>query len=256
MKTALVGHTGFVGSCLAAQKSFECYFNSSNFKEMKSQSFDLVICAGISATKWLANKNPDEDLEKIKRLLDILDSIQVKKFIHISTIDVYQRPINVDESSIMPQEQNHAYGRNRAFVETFVNERFSDHHIIRLPGLFGVGLKKNIIYDLIYNNCIEAINAHSVFQFYNLERLYSDIKVTVKNELKLLNLVTEPIQVKEILKRFFPNVQVHEQDSAPAVYDMRSLYAKFWKPAGNYMYSKEEVLSDLGKFIVTSEQMR
>ena len=58
MKTGLIGYTGFVGSNLSEQKSFSEYFNSSNIEKIKNHEFDMLICAGLSGTKYKINKKP------------------------------------------------------------------------------------------------------------------------------------------------------------------------------------------------------
>jgi hypothetical protein len=62
---ALVGYTGFVGSNFMQQHSFTSLFNSKNINEIADQQFNLLVCAGVSAVKWLANQEPENDL-KIK----------------------------------------------------------------------------------------------------------------------------------------------------------------------------------------------
>jgi len=59
MRNALIGYTEFVGSNLNQQYTFDHSFNFSNFMEMDGQHFDLLVCAGISAVKWLVNKEPE-----------------------------------------------------------------------------------------------------------------------------------------------------------------------------------------------------
>jgi hypothetical protein len=42
------------------------------------------------------------------------------------------------------------YGRNRARLEAWVRQHYPGRHlIIRLPGILGHGMKKNIVFDLI-----------------------------------------------------------------------------------------------------------
>ena len=42
------------------------------------------------------------------------------------------------------------YGRNRARLESWVRATFPESHlVVRLPGIFGPGMKKNIIFDLV-----------------------------------------------------------------------------------------------------------
>ena len=84
MNNALIGYTGFVGSNLAEQAPFEHLYNSKNIEEMNGEHFDTVVCAGVSAVKWLANKEPENDRANIAKLEATLASIKAKKFILIS----------------------------------------------------------------------------------------------------------------------------------------------------------------------------
>ena len=56
----------------------------------------------------------------------------------------------MNERTIINPKKNDDYGRNRYYVEKFVNSHFANCTIIRLPSLFGKGLKKNFIYDLLH----------------------------------------------------------------------------------------------------------
>ncbi len=151
MRNALIGYTGFVGNNINKQNRFDFQFNSSNINDIKNKDFDLVVCAGITANKWWSNRNPQEDLFNIKKLLDILKTVKAKQFVLISTIDVFSQPVNADELSDIDQDKILPYGKNRFFVEEFVRKNFSKNLIVRLPGLFGDGLRKNFIFDLINN---------------------------------------------------------------------------------------------------------
>jgi len=146
---ALIGHTGFVGSNIASQANFEKCYNSKNIHEIENSKFDLVVCAGVSAVKWYANKHPEEDLERINSLIAHLKTVKAKRFVLISTIDVYEDPVGVTEDTFPIVEQQDAYGQNRYYLEKWVASYFDTHHIIRLPALFGTGLKKNFIYDML-----------------------------------------------------------------------------------------------------------
>ncbi len=150
MKTALIGYTGFVGSNLALQYDFTDYYNSKNIQDIAGKSYDLCICAGVKAQKWVANQQPDQDLSDVQALIDQLTKANIKRFVLISTIDVYPNPINVDEDTFIDKENHHPYGLNRLFLEEWVANHYPKHHIIRLPGLFGQNIKKNFIHDILY----------------------------------------------------------------------------------------------------------
>lgn len=147
---ALIGHTGFVGRHLSEQHQFDVHYNSKNSDEMLGQEFDLLVCSGIRAEKWLANRQPEKDWAGIEGLLEKLKKVSAKQVVLISTIDVYPTPVEVDEDSLIDPETCHVYGKHRLLAEQAFEQQFDNLLIIRLPALFGRGLKKNFIYDLIH----------------------------------------------------------------------------------------------------------
>ncbi|MBS5316737.1 MAG: NAD(P)-dependent oxidoreductase [Clostridiales bacterium] len=146
---ALIGYTGFVGTNLM-DKGYNHLYNSKNIYQIAGNKYDTIVCAGIRAEKFLANKYPEQDLEAIQQLIDILKQVECKKFVLISTIDIYKNPIGVDETTPIELKNLHPYGRNRYYMEEFVRNHYKDYLIVRLPALFGKGLKKNFIYDMIH----------------------------------------------------------------------------------------------------------
>jgi hypothetical protein len=149
MKKALIGYTGFVGSNINLSTYFDFQFNSKNIELILEKKYGLVISAGVRAEKFLANKYPENDLNGINELTNILKDLKTKKFVLISTIDVYDNPVDVDENTIIDKSKCQPYGLNRIYLEEFVKENFLDYLIVRLPALYGRGLKKNFIYDMM-----------------------------------------------------------------------------------------------------------
>lgn len=150
MITALVGYTGFVGSNLNRSYNFTHKYNTKNIDESYNLQPDLLVYAGVKATKFLANSNPAKDMENIHQAFDNIQKIKPKKLVLISTIDVYKKPIRVDENTIIQCDKLHPYGVNRYFLEQCVRKEYPNSLIIRLPGLFGENLQKNFIYDFIH----------------------------------------------------------------------------------------------------------
>lgn len=257
MKTALIGYTGFVGSNILDQHPFDETYNSKNFRDMRGREFGEVVCAGISAVKWLANKNPVEDKQKIRELEDILSTIKAERFILISTIDVYPGILGEDESYDCAAVPNNAYGTHRLEFEQFCKEKFADCYIIRLPGLFGRGLKKNVIFDLLNHNCLEMINPESSFQYYDLSNIWSDIVKVVSSGTHLVNLFTEPVATRDIIDRFFAGetfVNLASNASPETHYALKSRYDALWGGSDGYIYDKEHVLAQMGAFIEQSRK--
>lgn len=145
----LVGYTGFVGSNLKEQHHFDGLFNSKNIEEAFGKNPNLLVYSGVPAQKFIANSNPEQDFKTIKDAIENIKKINPKKIVLISTIDVYKKPVGVNEDAEIISEDLEAYGKNRFYLENWVKENFNEYLIVHLPGLYGKNIKKNFIYDLI-----------------------------------------------------------------------------------------------------------
>jgi len=254
MSIALIGHTGFVGSNLLAQRCYDALYRSSDIEAIRGGDFEHIACAGVQAMKWWANLHPEEDQAGIARLLGPLSEARAQRFTLISTIDVYPAPREVDEDSVIDLQGHHAYGLHRLEVEAWIRERFPKVLIVRLPGLFGPGIKKNVIFDMLHDNDLNKVHPGGVFQYYDLRRLADDIDRAWSLGIGLLNVSTEPLGTGEIRDRFFPDKGLGASGPAPAGYDMRSKHAPAWGGADGYLYGKQQVLADLGEWLAEEKQ--
>ena len=143
----LVGYTGFVGGNLAAAADFDGLYNSKNIEEAFGTKPDILYYAGVPAEKFIANKFPEEDEKIVRNAMDNIRKIDPKRVVLISTVDVYRDPFHATEETLAAGQG--AYGKNRRLLECYVEDYFPEHLIIRLPGLFGKGIKKNFIFDYI-----------------------------------------------------------------------------------------------------------
>ncbi len=249
MSSALIGYTGFVGSNLLARRSYDSLYRSTDINEIRRKSFEHVICSGVQARKWWANLHPEEDRAGITRLREPLSEVRTKRFTLISTIDVYPVPRGVDEDSLIDREGHHAYGLHRLEFEDWVRGYFPQVVILRLPGLFGSGIKKNVIFDLLHNNDLQKIHPSGVFQYYDLRHLADDIDRAWQLGLPLLNLSCAPLGTCEIRDRFFPGKELGGTGPAPTGYDMLSKYAAAWNGTAGYLYPKDSIVSSLRQWL-------
>lgn len=242
MEDALIGYTGFVGSTLLRQHTFGYKLRSTNMSEINGQEFNLIVCAAAPAQKWIANQNPVADRDNISNLISSLSKVRCSKFILISTVDVFKDPVGVNEASNVDEDGLHPYGFNRRHLEKFVEKKFSNHLIIRLPGLVGPGLRKNIIFDLLNQNNLDAIDSRGIFQFYPTANLWFDIQLALKAELKLLHLTSAPLSVNEIALAGFGKCINQSLSSPRSIYDFQSNYASLFGGENFYQYSRREVI--------------
>ena len=249
MRTALIGFTGFVGATLLRQATFDDCYNSKNIEEIVGRQYDLVVCAGAPAVKWQANQQPQEDWANLQRLMQALQHVTAATFLLISTVDVYDPPVNVDEDTVIDPGNIHPYGKHRFLLEQFVRQQFARPHIVRLPGLFGHGLKKNFIYDLMHANCLHLTHQDSAFQFYDLAQLWDHLKIVRSNAVPLINFATEPTSASE-LAAFCFGLEFHNETERPPVrYDMHTKYAALFGREAAYINSKEETLTAIRRFV-------
>jgi hypothetical protein len=146
---ALIGHTGFVGKTLCRQHRFVSHFNTSNIEAIDGRQFDTLVCAAAPGSMFSANREPDRDRSQIDALIERLDRVSARRFVLISSIAVLANFAGGDDEDTQAFQEHLAYGRHRRLLEVFCETRFSNCVVVRLPALFGPGLRKNFIFDLL-----------------------------------------------------------------------------------------------------------
>lgn len=207
---------------------------------------DTLIIAAPGARKYEINQNPVPDRENILKLLSqIAHCLRPSRVILFSTIDVYKHPLNVDEDVEISTDLT--YGGNRALFEIELQKLVPTLLVRRLPGLFGSGLRKNLIFDLVNSRHDQLSNysPDSIFQYIHIEEA---IKLSLNPSFALceiLNVVTPPVQVSEFadlpmnseLERFEYNVLTK--------FDPR-----------NYFFERSEVIKSIQNFIHKEKNAR
>ena len=245
----LIGHTGFVGRNLAGARTFATTVNSRTIHEVAGRSFGLVVCAAPHAKKWWANQNPERDRALIDTLKDSLSRMEADHFVLLSTIDVFPRTHDIDDGFEGPWEPNHAYGLNRRSLEEFVTAHFPASTIVRLPGLFGSGLEKNVFFDLKNARLLDTIQPASRFQWYDVGELGADLARIVEAEVGLIVLATEPVATGDIVECFFPHLSVGANAGASVAYDVRTLHDSLFGRDDGYVRGRDDVLASMRRFL-------
>lgn len=148
MRDLLVGSTGFVGGNLSDSHTFEAACHSSDVLHYYNSQPELCIYAGIPSAMFLANSAPEKDLAIMWQALENIRRIRAKQLVLISTIAVYADCKGCTEDDATIREGMRPYGYHRGLLENRVREEFDNALIVRLPALYGRGLKKNFLYDL------------------------------------------------------------------------------------------------------------
>jgi nucleoside-diphosphate-sugar epimerase len=251
VKSALIGYTGFVGGNLLQQKKFDSLYNSKNISDITGNEFDLLICAGAPAEKWKINQNPELDRQNLDILKKALAKTTVKKLVLISTVDVYKNPNGMNEDDEIDTNDLHPYGLHRYELEQFASNNF-DATVVRLPGLFGDGIKKNVIFDFLTGNTpfIEKAHSESEYQYYNLDNIWKDIQTALDAGIQLVNFATEPVSTREVARVGFGIDFDNKPESVlPVRYDFRTKYADTYGGTEGYILDADSVLKGIKEFV-------
>lgn len=145
----LIGHSGFVGSHLKSQHTFNRMFNRTNADQIVGPDFETLVCAAAPGSMFEANRFPATDEARIDALIDLLSRVSARNFILVSSIAVLRDFAGQDDETTTSFQEELAYGKHRRKLEVFCQARFENCLIVRLPALFGQGLKKNFVFDLM-----------------------------------------------------------------------------------------------------------
>jgi nucleoside-diphosphate-sugar epimerase len=252
--TALIGHTGFVGGNIARTWTPDEVFNSRTIEGFRGRRFTTVVCAGAYAEKWRINQDPAPDDAGIRRLAEIVCSARIDRLVLISTVDVFPSPRAVDESTPIDPAAGQPYGRHRHWLETTLSSSI-DTIVVRLPALYGPGLKKNAIFDLVNENQVDRLNGASSFQFYDVRGLWADIQTAMTAGLRLVHPVTEPVQLGVLARDVF-EMTLRDEPKTAANYDVRTRHADVFDRAGPYLRSRAEVISSLRDYVASGAASR
>jgi len=253
-KVGIIGSSGFIGGYLSSIYKNVYRYGRENISELALDKSELIIIAAAPATKWIANAEPKKDLENIQNLINSIKCIEDKKSVLISTIDVFPSGTEFNESKNISEKHPEGYGANRAYLEIELRRLLANLSIIRLPGIFGPGLKKNLIYDLMNDRPDPQVNSKSTFQFYDVRSLPAHLALCLDLGLRTINLATEPVTVAEVYSSCF-NRSAPEFEVPELHHLMTSKYSKeLVGRSGSYILSKQEVLAGLRQWIQSAHK--
>jgi hypothetical protein len=128
-------------------------------------------------------------------------------------------------------------------LENFVEKKFENHCILRLPIVYGKNFSKNCIFDLINKHEINKLNGSDLIQIYNVANLKKDIKFVIKNKIRKLNISSKPLKLSLIAKKFF-KIELNNKKNFRTI-NIKSIYGKY----NGYFYPVNKTLRDLLTFL-------
>jgi hypothetical protein len=98
-------------------------------------------------------------------------------------------------------------------------------------------------------SALNFTDSRSIYQFYNLGRLWDDIQTALNAGMTLWHPATEPVSAGEVYEYLTGEKFVNELSGVPADYDYKTLYAEKFGGTDGYVCNKDSVLKDIEIFI-------
>jgi hypothetical protein len=70
----------------------------------------------------------------------------------------------------------------------------------------------------------------------------------MREKLPLVNIATEPVQVREMAQRCFGQNFSNIPDTPPAQYDMQTQFARYFGAGGRYQYTADQTFEEIRRF--------
>lgn len=112
--------------------------------------------------------------------------------------------------------------------------------------------EKEFLKNKFRNLSFSALNftdSRSIYQFYPLSRLWSDIQIAFQNNIRLWHPATEPVSAGEVYEYLTGEKFVNELSGRPADYDYQTVWAEKFGGDHGYVMRKEQILKEIKKFV-------
>lgn len=112
--------------------------------------------------------------------------------------------------------------------------------------------RKNLknYFEKVGFNALNFTDSRGKFQFYNLQYLWKHIQIALDNNIKKLNIATEPITINEIYRSIYQNDFLNEVSNKIPNYNYKTIHYKYFNGENGYIFNKEFVIEDIKKFIM------
>lgn len=98
-------------------------------------------------------------------------------------------------------------------------------------------------------SALHFTDSRSVYQFYDLSRLWDDIQIALNAGIRLFHPATEPVSAAELYEFLSGKEFVNVLGGTPVYYDYRTIHSALFGGQNGYISTKETVLENVKKFV-------
>ncbi len=173
------------------------------FQEIKSQGVDIIIHSAFNTARGINSDSLNNYLEDNVFLTRELVSIPHRKFLFISSVDVYPKDdhLHSEDEVIEADSVSGIYGITKLMSESIVRNNCQDYLILRGSAFLGKHSRKNSLIRIIEDEeCVLTLAGNSVFNYVLHSDILDFIKYAIDNELSgIYNLTSsESITLSEV----------------------------------------------------------
>lgn len=168
--------------------------------------------------------------------------------LHIKKSFIYDY-LNVIPSVLREEEMQELVAKDAALKDCYELQEDGTYSCRKIPEAEKEPLKERFRKAGI--TALHFADSRSTYQFYPLSRLWEDIQTAIDMDVRVLNLVTEPVSVGELYAYLTGNSFENKLDGKPVQYDCRTIYAEKFGGGDGYICTKDEILKDIKRFVET-----
>lgn len=105
-------------------------------------------------------------------------------------------------------------------------------------------------------SALNFTDSRSIYQFYNLERLWADMQLALEAGITVWHPATEPVSAGEVYEYLTGEKFVNKLGGIPANYDYKTIHAELFGGEKQYIYHKKDVLESIKEFIGAEERWK
>jgi len=258
-KIAVTGADGFIGKKLCQTLKDRKYevieYTLNNFDIRKEVEIpgdiDVLFHLAAVSKPYLSKQNPAETFRtNVLGTLNLLEAVRksnVKKIIFASSILVYKNLTKTKETDLAYYNGVYPYGLEKIIGEEYIkiySQLYGiDYTLLRISGVYGPGMYKNPIFDLIHgflnNNVRLYINKNSVYNFVYIDDAVDALIKSLKWKNDIINLSSdENIKIIDIYnflsKTLKKRIDIKDSDFLIKIIgNNKKIRKKLWKEKYN-----------------------
>ena len=98
-------------------------------------------------------------------------------------------------------------------------------------------------------SALQFTDSRGIFQFYDLQELYGHIQTALQNNIRLLNIATQPVSTGEVYRFLAAKIFKNEITENPPRYDMLTKYDTIFGGKDGYIEGKIDILNKIESFV-------